>query len=177
MISSTSGTTARYEFATSDTDSDGDIDPDDVSTPDGDSTAYSSSLSILANVGDSYCIKVIAYHPDGTYSASSVASGCYRRPLIAPGITSGGISTSVTVTMSYSLTGTTIYYRAASDATTDISADIDPDDNTTYTGTGTSVTPTTFSSPGHVYRIKAMAVLADGRHTPETAIQRYDYDD
>ena len=30
---------------------------------------------------------------------------------------------------------------------------------------------------GDVYRIKAMAVLADGRHTPETAIQRYDYGD
>ena len=72
--------------------------------------------------------------------------------------------------------GATIYYRAVSDTATDLSAAIDPNDNTTYTGTGTSVSPATFSSPGHVYRIKAVAVLTDGRRTPETAIQRFDYD-
>ena len=71
--------------------------------------------------------------------------------------------------------GATIYYRAVSDTTTDISTAIDPNDNTTYTATGTSVTPATFG-PGDVYRIKAMAVLADERRTPETAIQRFDYD-
>ena len=94
----------------------------------------------------------------------------------APGITSGGFSISVSVTMSHSLAGVTIYYRAASDTTTDLSVAINPNDNTTYTGTGTSVSPATFTSPGDVYRIKAVAVATDGRVSPETAIQRFDYD-
>ena len=94
----------------------------------------------------------------------------------APGITSGGFSTSVSVTMSHALTGVTIYYRAASDTTTDLSTAINPTDNTTYTGTGTTASPATFTSPGHVYRIKAVAVATDGRVSPETAIQRFDYD-
>ena len=93
----------------------------------------------------------------------------------APGITSGGFSISVSVTMSHSLAGATIYYRAASDTTTDLSTAINPNDNTTYTGTGTSVSPTSFG-PGNVYRIKAVAVATDGRVSPETAIQRFDYD-
>ena len=96
-------------------------------------------------------------------------------PAVAPGITSGGAYTSVTVTMT-SMPGATIYYRAASDTTTDLSVAIDPTVPSTYTGTGTSVTPAIFSSPGDVYRIKAMAVLADGKRTSETAIQRFDYD-
>ena len=78
--------------------------------------------------------------------------------------------------MSHSLTGATIYYRAASDTTTDLSVAIDPTDASTYTGTGASVTPATFTSPGHVYRIKARAVSAGGVLSPETAIQRFDYD-
>ena len=96
-------------------------------------------------------------------------------PAVAPGITSGGAYTSVTVTMT-SMPGATIYYLAASDTTTDLSTAINPTNMSTYTGTGTTVTPATFSSAGDVYRIKAMAVLADGRRTPETDIQRYDYD-
>ena len=96
-------------------------------------------------------------------------------PTVAPSITSGGLVISVSVTMSHSLAGATIYYRAASDTTTDLSAAIDPNDNATYTGTGTTATPAAFG-PGDVYRIKAMAVLADGRRSPETAIQRFDYD-
>ena len=96
-------------------------------------------------------------------------------PAVAPGITSGGAYTSLIVTMT-SAQGANIYYRAASNTTTDISAAIDPDDTSTYSGIGTAVIPETFSSLGHVYRIKAMAVLADGRRSPETAIQRYDYD-
>ena len=79
--------------------------------------------------------------------------------------------------MSHPLAGATIYYRAASDTTTDLSAAIDPEDTSTYTGTGTSVTPGSFSSVGNVYRIKAMAVSATGILSPETAIQRYDYGD
>ena len=94
----------------------------------------------------------------------------------APGITSGGFSISVSVTMSHSLAGATIYYRAASDITTDLSTAINPTDTSTYTGTGTTASPATFSSPGHVYRIKAVAVATDGRVSPETAIQRFDYD-
>ena len=96
----------------------------------------------------------------------------------APGITPGGFYTSVTVTITMtSMPGATIYYRAAADNTTDLSALIDPDDNTTYTGIGTSVnTPTTFTSLEDVYRIKARAVLADGRRTPETDIQIFGYD-
>ena len=94
----------------------------------------------------------------------------------APGITSGGASISVSVTMSHALAGVTIYYRAASDTTTDLSVAIDPNDNTTYTGTGTTASPATFSSPGHVYRIKAVAVATDGVLSPETDIQRFDYD-
>ena len=99
-------------------------------------------------------------------------------PADAPGITPGGFYTSVTVTITMtSMPGATIYYRAAADNTTDLSIDIDPTDNTTYTGTGTSVnTPTTFTSPEDVYRIKAMAVLADGRRSPETDIQIFGYD-
>ena len=96
-------------------------------------------------------------------------------PAVAPGITPGGAYTSVTVTMT-SMPGATIYYLAASDTTTDLSIEIDPTDMSTYSGTGTTVTPATFSSAGDVYRIKAMAVLADERRTPETDIQRYDYD-
>ena len=96
-------------------------------------------------------------------------------PANAPGITSGGFYTSVTVTIT-SGPGAIIFYRAAADTTTDLSVAIDPNDSTTYTGTGTSVTPAAFTGPGHVYRIKAMAVLADGRRTHETAIQRFDYD-
>ena len=176
ITSSTTGTTARYEAATTDTNGDGDIDPDDVSTPTSTSTAYSAPLSILPNEGDVYCIKVMAHDAGGTYVNSPVASGCYSRTLSAPGITAGGLYTSLAVTMT-SAPGATIYYRAASDATTDLSAAIDPDDNTTYTGTGTSVTPTGFSSPGDIYRIKARAVSANGVLSPETAIQRYDYFD
>ena len=92
-----------------------------------------------------------------------------------PGITSGEVVISVSVTMSHSLAGATIYYRAASDTTTDLSVAIDPNDNTTYTGMGTTASPAAFSSPGHVYRIKAVAVATDGRLSPETAIQRFDY--
>ena len=94
----------------------------------------------------------------------------------APGITSGGASISVSVTMSHALAGVTIYYRAASDTTTDLSDPIDPTDMSTYTGTGTTASPATFSSPGDVYRIKAVAVATDGVLSPETAIQRFDYD-
>ena len=54
----------------------------------------------------------------------------------ALGMTLGGWYTSLTVTMSHPLAGATIYYRAASDTTTDLSAAIDPDDPSTYTGTG-----------------------------------------
>ena len=176
ITSPTTGTTARYEAATSDTNGDGDIDPDDVSTPTSTSTAYTTPLNILPNEGDVYCIKVIAHDAGGTYANSPVASGCYRRTIPVPGITSGGASTSVTVTMSHSLTGVTIYYRAASDTTTDLSVFIDPTDTSTYTGTGTTASPATFTSPGHVYRIKAVAVATDGRVSPETAIQRFDYD-
>ena len=175
ITSRTGGTTAHYEFATSDTNSDGDIDPDDVSTPTPASTAYTAPISILPNVGDVYCIKVIAHDAGGTYANSSVVSRCYSRRLSAPGITPGGWTTSLTVAMSHSLTGVTIYYRAASDATTDLSAAIDPNDITTYTGTGTTVTPAGFSAVGDVYRIKAVAVLANGRRSPETVIQRFDY--
>ena len=78
--------------------------------------------------------------------------------------------------MSHALAGVTIYYLAASDTTTDLSVVIDPTDNTTYTGTGTTASPATFTSPGDVYRIKAVAVATDGVLSPETAIQRFDYD-
>ena len=166
-------TVVLYEFATADTDGDGDIDLDDVSDPTSASTAYTAPISILTNDGDTYCIKVMAHHPDGIYANSPVVSGCYRRrPLSAPAITAGVDDTSVTVTIT-TAPGATIYYRAAFDATTDLSAAIDPDDSTTYTGTGTSVAYT--FSISELCRIKAMAVLADGRRTPETAIHRYDY--
>ena len=113
---------------------------------------------------------------DGSTDGDDVMSPSPTSITEAPGITSGGFSTSVSVTMSHSLTGVTFYYRAASDTTTDLSTAINPNDNTTYTGTGTSVSPTSFSSPGNVYRIKAVAVATDGRVSPETAIQRFDYD-
>ena len=97
-------------------------------------------------------------------------------PSDALNITPGVFSTSdITVTMGESLTGATIYYRLASDTTTDLSVPIDPDDMSTYTGTGTSVSLTSLGL-GDVYRIKAMAVLADGTRTSETAIQRFGYD-
>ena len=86
-------------------------------------------------------------------------------PAVAPGITPGGAYTSVTVTIT-STPGAIIFYRAASDTTTDLSVTIDPNDYTTFTGTGPSASPASFSSAGDVYRIKAMAVLADGRRSP-----------
>ena len=55
--SPTEGTTARYEFATTDTNGDSDIDLDDVSDPTSASTPYIAPISILPNVGDVYCIK------------------------------------------------------------------------------------------------------------------------
>ena len=143
------GTTAWYEFATSDTDGDSDIDEDDVSTPTPASTAYSTPISILADGGDVYCIKVMAHHPEGIYLDSTVASGCYKRlpaaspPTLNP--TPGNFTSAQTLTITSATTGTTAYYEAAT-SDTNGDGDIDPDDVSTPSSASTAYsTPLEYS--------------------------------
>ena len=168
----TSGTNARYEFATTDTNGDGDIDLADVSDPTSASTAYTAPLNILTNAGDVYCIKVMAHDAGGTYLNSSVASACYRRKffdLTFNPVPAGNFTSAQTLEITSATTGTVAHYESA---TTDINGDgdIDPDDVSTPTPASTAYTAPLNILPndGDAYCIKVIALHPDGTYVDST---------